>query len=206
MRLAWLVLLASTPAFADREPVRDDIVDIRHGRTPDRRVFLGWTGDGRAVSHLAACGVSDGGGPFCSSQLEVTGRDPHVLLEAECPGSCDPYSESFHWSVPTKLAAHAIRRERAALDALGPLQPSAQGTLPAVEVVASACTVDVVVNAHRTPVLSRDCEDARVRDAKLLDVRMSPDHLKLAVRIEVLDQTMEYVDPHDVLVIVDATS
>src|SRR5690349_19590958 len=74
MRLALLLLLASTLAFADQEHVRDDIVDLRHDRWPNRRVFLGWTADNRAVIHVVSCGTYDGSGaPFCSSSLEVFG-------------------------------------------------------------------------------------------------------------------------------------
>lgn len=210
MRLALLVLLGSTPAFADREPVRDDIVDLRHQRTPDRRVFLGWTADGRAVSHLSACGVSDGGGPFCSSQLEVTGEAPRVLLQPECAEPCDPYTEGFHWSVPRTLASRAIRTERTALQALGPLHASTPGPRPAVEVRAKPCAIDVLVGERRITVdtLGAQCisegGDASFRDAKLLGVELSPDLQKLAVRIEVIDQVMEYADPRDLLVVIDA--
>ena len=74
MRFALLVLLASTPALAGHELVRDDIVDLRHDRWPNRRVFLGWTADNRAVIHVVSCGTYDGSdAPFCSSSLEVFG-------------------------------------------------------------------------------------------------------------------------------------
>src|SRR5215510_4428720 len=93
MRLALLLLLASTLAFADHEPVRDDIVDLRHDRWPNRRVFLGWTADNRAVIHVASCGTFDGSGaPFCSSTLEVFGatKQSRTPLLDPTYRQCDP--------------------------------------------------------------------------------------------------------------------
>src|SRR5882724_5311105 len=194
MRLALLLVLASTPAFADREPVRDDIVDIRHDRTPERRVFLGWTGDNRAVSHVANCGVSDIGIPFCSATLEVAhGMLPErtELLTPECAEPCDPLAGSFRWEVPARLARKAIRAERTALAELGQLQPSAHGALPKVTLDASSCRIDVLVGTQRTErALAIDSERCSMgdgneafRDAHVLSVRMSPDRLHLAVTI-----------------------
>src|SRR5437870_4300767 len=101
-------------------PVRDDIVELRHRRTPNPYVFLGWTRDGRAVVHSAACGVNDGGGPFCHSELDVIdgkGTQATKVLEPTC-GKCDPNADDFRWEVSPKLAAQAIRAERDALAAL----------------------------------------------------------------------------------------
>jgi hypothetical protein len=78
------LFLISAPAFADPEPVRDDIVELRHARYPNRMTVLGWTADGRFVVHEASCGTNDGGGDFCSIRLHVTDlvRDDAKLIFA----------------------------------------------------------------------------------------------------------------------------
>ena len=209
MRLAFLLLFTATPAFAGHEPVRDDISAIRHDRTPDRHVFLGWTGDNRAVSHIARCGISDIGIPFCSATLEVA----HGMLPDRTEVLAPESTGGAHWTVPTQLARQAIRAERDALAELGQLQPSAHGPLPKVTLDASSCRIDVLVGTQRTErALAIDGERCSMgdgneafRDAHVLSVRMSPDRLHLAVTIEVLDTINAWTDPMTRTVIVNAS-
>ena len=228
MRFALLILLASTLAFADHEPVRDDIVDLRHDRWPNRRVFLGWTADNRAVIHVVSCGTYDGSGaPFCSSSLEVfgatkrSGRDGAdqfitPLLVPTCR-HCDPDGAGADtpgttWAVSTELASQAIHAERAALDALGTLQPSAVGTLPAVKIGGGICRIDVLVGQRRITGVMKisptDCVanggDSSFRDARIRDVQLSPDRRMLAVTLTVRPRTFEWGDPVDITMVVDA--
>jgi hypothetical protein len=53
------LLAATTVAHAATEPARDDIVDIRHGRMPDRAAALGWTDGGAFVFRRIVCSVQD---------------------------------------------------------------------------------------------------------------------------------------------------
>ena len=220
MRLALLILLASTLAFADHEPVRDDIVDLRHDRSPNRRVFLGWTADNRAVIHVVSCGTYDGSGaPFCSSSLEVfgatkrSGRDGAdkftPLLD---PVRADADSPGPMWAVSTELASKAIHTERAALDALGTLQPSAVGTLPAVKIGGGICRIDVLVGQRRITGVMKisptNCVanggESSFRDARIRDVQLSSDRRMLAVTLTVQPRTLEWGDPVDITMVVDA--
>ena len=229
MRSALLVLLVSTLAFADHEPVRDDIVDLRHDRWPNRRVFLGWTADNRAVIHVVSCGTYDGSGaPFCSSSLEVfsatkrSGKDGRdgtdqftPLLDPTCR-NCESDragadSPGPTWAVSTELASQAIHAERAALDALGTLQPSAVGTLPAVKIGGGICRIDVLVGQRRITGVMKisptDCVadggTSSFRDARIRDVQLSPDHRKLAVTFTVQPRTFEWGNPVDITMVVD---
>lgn len=221
MRRALLLLLTSTPAFADHELVRDDIVDLRHDRWPNRRVFLGWTADSRAVIHVASCGTLDGSGsPFCSSTLEVfgaTNRSGTPLLDPTCK-QCDPDranagSQGPMWAVSTELASRAIHAEREALDALGTLRPSAVRTPPAVKIVGEACRIDVLVGQRRITgvmkVSPMQCVtnggDSSFRTARIRDVQLSPDRRRLAVTLTVEPRTFEWGDPVDITMVVDAT-
>lgn len=225
--VALWVLLTSTLAFADHEPVRDDIVDLRHDRWPNRRVFLGWTADNRAVIHVVSCGTSDGSGaPFCSSSLEVfgatkrSGRDGTArrtpLLDPTCR-HCDPDPASANspgpmWAVSTELASRAIHAERAALDALGALQPSAVGTRPVVKIGGGLCRIDVLVGQRRITGVMKisptSCVanggDSSFRDARIGDVELSPDRRMLAVTLTVQPRTFEWGDPVDITMVVDA--
>lgn len=220
MRRALLLLLASTPAFADHEPVRDDIVDLRHDRWPNRRVFLGWTADNRAVIHVASCGTLDGSGsPFCSATLEVFGatkRSRTPLLDPTCrrcdPDRADAGSSGPMWAVSTELASQAIHAERAALDALGTLQPSAVDTLPAVKIGGEACRIDVLVGQRRITGVMKisptQCVtnggDSSFRKARIRDVQLSPDRRMLAVTLTVEPRTFEWGDPVDITMVVEA--
>ncbi|MBS1123445.1 MAG: hypothetical protein H6Q90_5673 [Deltaproteobacteria bacterium] len=221
MRLAYVILLVfvSTPVFAEHEPVRDDVVDLRHNRLPNRRVFLGWTADGRAVAHVVTCGVNDGGGPFCVSNLEVTGRDKGagksestLVLQPACPDPCAPHGEKFIWTVPTELASQAIRTERAALDRLGALLPSVPNLLPNIEAIGSTCRVDLMVGKRRVPRVAMLSPKECITDggsesfhgARVGAVQMSPDRLTLAVTITIWLKFMEWSDAVDVTKLVDA--
>jgi hypothetical protein len=221
MRLALWILLASTPALADPEPVRDDIVDLRHDRWPNRRVFLGWTADDRAVIHVVSCGTHDGSGaPFCSSSLEVfdatkqSGRDGTEqftpLLDPSCR-RCDADLSGPMWAVSTELASRAIRAERAALDALGPLQPSAVGALPVVKIGGGACRIDVLVGRRRIAGVMKippahcleDGGESSFRNPRIGDVQLSPDRRMLAVTLGVQPRMFEWGDPVDVTMVFD---
>jgi hypothetical protein len=217
--LPLLVLLASTPAFADPEPVRDDIVDLRHDRSPDRRVFLGWTADSRAVIHVVSCGNHDGSGaPFCSATLEVFGATTHsptpVLdpVYNPCDRDRDACSPRPTWLVSTELASRAVRAERAALDALGALQPSAVGARPAVKIGGDHCRVDVLVGARRIAgvlqVPPEQCVTtggvSGIREPRIRDVQLSPDRRLLAVTLTATPRTFEWGDPVDITMVVDA--
>jgi hypothetical protein len=223
MRLALsalLVLLASALAFADHEPVRDDIVDLRHDHWPNRRVFLGWTADNRAVIHVVSCGIYDGSGaPFCSSSLEVfgttkrSGRDgADQFTPVLDPTSADSPGRMWGWAVSTELASQAIHTERAALDALGPLQPSEAGTPPAVKIGGGVCRIDVLVGQRRiTGVMTippTQCVtnggDSSFRNPRIRDVQRSPDRRMLAVTLTVEPRAGEWGSPVDLTIVVDA--
>ena len=220
MRFALSLLLVSTSALAAPELVRDDIVDLRHDRWPNRRVFLGWTADNQAVIHVASCGTFDGSGsPFCSSTLEVFGatEPSRTLLLAPTCRSCDPGSAAVAspdsvWAVSTELAAQAIHAERAALDALGTLQPSGGGTLPAIKIGGEACRIDVLVGQRRITGVMKisptQCVtnggDSSFRKARIRDVQLSSDRRMLAVTLTVEPRTLEWGDPVDITMVVDA--
>jgi hypothetical protein len=211
-RLVVIVLLLSQTAVADPEPVRDDIVDIRHQREPKRRVFLGWTKDNRVAVHVAHC-PETGGAVRCPVWFEVTaGRTTTRtdLFEAVCL-ACET-GDGVAWSVPTALASKAIRAERAALDALGPLQPSAVGPKPKVDVklVADECRVDLVIGKKTlTGVLEESSCLAKggitsYWNAEVFSVEVSPDRSRLAVTIWMRTKTTEWFSDWDQVVIVDA--
>jgi hypothetical protein len=208
MRLAFLLLvLLAHVAHAD-EPVRDDIVDLRHDRWPYRHVLVGWTADDRAVVHAAECFVNDGGGPLCSSRLDVIRTTAVESVPVLQPVYVDP----FMWSVPTELASQAIRTERSALAKLGTLQPSATGPLPQVSVRVHMCDVDVVIGKKRVPAvlaLGHRCDSEGGSDsfqrADVVAVRLSPDRLKIAVTLRVRSKSMEWFGLSDVTKVLDAT-
>jgi hypothetical protein len=212
-----LLLLASTPAFADHEPVRDDIVDLRHQRWPNRRVFLGWTADDKAVIHVVSCGALDGSGsPFCDSALEVFAAEKvaHTELLGPTPdcGPCSPDAKETVWSISTELASQAIHAERAVLDALGTLQASAVGRLPTVKLAGDACRVDVLIDKRRiTGALKLSAAQCMNNDGpsffgkeRIRDLQLSPDHRKLAVTFTVEERGLDSRFPIDVTMVVDA--
>jgi hypothetical protein len=172
------------------------------------------------VIHVASCGTYDGSGsPFCFSTLEVLGgtkssRTP--VLDPTCKW-CDPdragvASPDSAWAVSTELASQAIHAERAALDALGTLQPSAVGTLPMVKLAADACRVDVLVGKRRITgvmkISTAQCithgGNGSFRKARLGEVQLSPDRRKLAVTLTVEPRFFEWGDPVDLTIVVDA--
>jgi hypothetical protein len=206
--ICLLVAAIATPAFADHEPVRDDIVDLRHQRIPNGRVFLGWTADGRAVEHIARCGSAEASGiPECGVWLEVTrqGHDSTRMPLLDPPTRCDlgpPCSDgTFPWTVPTEVASRAIRSERAALAELGPLQPSPAGPAPALTVVKDSCWVHLAAGTpshlHTLAVVvaidKRGCVadggDSSVIAARLTGVQVSPDGGAVAATV--------FVESHD---------
>jgi hypothetical protein len=183
--------------------------------------YLGWTADNKAVIHVASCGTYDGSGsPFCFSTLEVFGgtkssRTP--VLDPTCKW-CDPdragvASPDSAWAVSTELASQAIHAERAALDALGTLQPSAVGTLPAVKIGGEICRIDVLVGQRRITGVMKISPSSCVanggessfRDARIRDVQLSPDRRMLAVTLTVRPRTLEWGDPVDITMVVDAS-
>lgn len=197
---------ATAPLATASEPVREDIVDIRHRRAPNRRTLLGWTADGKAVVHVVACGVNDGGGPFCRSTLDVVGAkrtQSIALLQPTCT-ACDPFDESFAWLVSTELASQAIRTERAALAKLGPLRSSSPEAPPRVAARGDGCSIDLVVEARRVKnvfSLGAECLWAGGNDSwsevEVRDVQLAPDRAAIAVTVRVMAKSMEWRDPAD---------
>lgn len=196
MRLALLFLLLPTFAHAD-EPVRDDIVDLRHQRVPSRRVFVGWTADNQAVVHVADCGTGDGGGAWCTSALEVIGKKKVAIPIMKAEEIADQYSGNFMWGVSSELASKAIRAERAALARLGPLQPSAPSP-PRITASGWECNVDLRIDEHKRTwhALGRHCLFEGGNDsywgATVLDTQLSPDRTLLAVSLRIESKSGEY--------------
>jgi hypothetical protein len=214
IRLVMIVLLLSqtATAIADSEPVREDIVDIRHQREPQRRVVLGWTKDNRIAVHVAHC-PETGGEARCPVWFEVTaGRKTTRtdLFYADCL-KCEG-GDGIPWAVPTELASKAIRAERAAIDALGPLQPSAEGPKPKVEVrmIDDECRVDLVIGKKtlRGVIQESSClpkgGNISYWGAEFYSVEVSPDRSRLAVTIRMRTRAEEYFSDWDKVVIVDA--
>ena len=61
-----IVMLVSTSALAD---IRNDIVDIRAGRNPQRIEVLGWTSDDVAITRTTICAPTENPGTTCSIVL-----------------------------------------------------------------------------------------------------------------------------------------
>jgi hypothetical protein len=201
--LLLLVLLASTAAA---QPVRDDIVDLRHKRQPDRRVVLGWTADDRFVVHVASCGVNDAGGPFCASTLEIVGpraTERIAILAPKCD-PCDPYKDDFRYTISTNEAMQAIRKERAALQRLGPLRASAAVARPAVKLVQDSCQLVLKHGTQRAKFKIDDCLHAggsnSISDAAIASIDTSPDGT-LAVTVAMQLRFMEWTDARTVVLL-----
>jgi hypothetical protein len=133
-----LVVLASLAAVAvsptDAPDARNDIVDIRHGRTPTRHRLLGWTIEGAAVMRDIECDVNDGSGiPFCRATITVAplrGRaKTHVLLDISWPEFKFGCTEACY-PLAYRTALKFIRAEQRVLVALGPLAPAVKQTQP----------------------------------------------------------------------------
>jgi hypothetical protein len=208
--LAVLVGLAATVsvAFADGEPVRDDIVDLRHHRYPAPLRFVGWTGDGRAVLHVAPCGFEDGSGaPSCSASLVVVGADrgerATKVLEPEVDPSVAADGIALPWRVPPAMASRAIHDEAALFAAIGPLAPGAAMPTTALAVTYDSCWVHLAAGApgsRRTiaPVLTigpgaciANGHDLFVKRAGIVDVHASPDGRRLAVTVEIVTVSLD---------------
>lgn len=194
--LVLVLLLTASLAHAD-EPVRDDIVDLRHARVPSRRVLLGWTADNCAVVHVADCGFGDGGGAWCTSTLEVIGARTQVIALLAPEAVVDEYGETARWQVSGELASKAIRAERAALATLGPLQPSAPGA-PHVTAGGGPCRIDLRIGEHKHSwhALGSQClQDGGITTysgATVLDAQLSPDRTWIAVSLRIASRTGEY--------------
>lgn len=199
--------MIASPAFADGEPVRDDIVELRHHRLPEPFRFLGWTADGRAVMHVSQCGFQDASGaPECGAGLDVAEPDgsEHMTSvlepEVDCRPDIDSVCGDFPWRVSTMLASRAIRAEASALASLGPLQASASAATPVITASHTACSVSLVADRRRTiahfvaigPAMCiTNGHDMGIRDVSIVDVHWSPDASKLAIRLAILTNSLD---------------
>jgi hypothetical protein len=215
-RLACMTVLgAATTAYADREPVRDDIVDLRHARSPEPLRFLGWTFDGRAVLHEAHYGFQDAScAPEASSSLVVAASnavsESTGVLAPEVDDGFRWCSDAWPWRVSYTAASRAIRTEAAALASLGSLHPGALAEHPNPTLVHGDCWVHLATGPlghHKTighvfTIGPKACigngHDLVVHDAEIVDIHASPDGHALAVTIDVttlaLDSYGAYVE------------
>jgi len=208
MRSLALVALLSTPAFAAPEPVRDDIVEIRHHRAPNRHTFLGWTGDNRAVSHISVCGMNDGGGWTCESKLEVV-AGVHTTTTGLLAPEYTNDTDAIPFAVSSAAAEKAIRTERATLDALGPLKPSAP-EVPVLFLTSDTCRVHLVAGKRTLGTVLKytpkqcilDGGNDSVHNATLRQVHVSPDHKKLVAIVTVERKSMEWTSDEDFSIVV----
>jgi hypothetical protein len=204
---AAVVVIAST-AHAGPEPVRDDIVELRHGRFPTPLRFLGWTAAARAVLHQARYGLDDAScAPEGSSTLVIVpATGVSVSIDVLLPEVDEriPYcSDAWPWRVPTGLASRAIRTESDALAALGPLQPSAQMPLPVLSLVRGDCWVHLAsgTRGHRRTISRvfvigpKACidngHDLSIHDARIVDIHASPDGTFVAVTVNVTTSSLD---------------
>jgi hypothetical protein len=196
VRTLLVLLLLTTIAHA--QPVRDDIVDVRHQRSPQRRIPLGWTADNRFVVHVADCNSGDGRGPFCMSALELTdagGKTEQITL---FDVSCNPCERS---EITTDLAMTAIRTERDQLRLLGTLTPSPLASKPDVKLTSTSCRLDLRHGKRRLKFeLGDRClfhgGSEAIEWASLLDVTTSPDGGTLAITVVVALRFGEWTNPH----------
>lgn len=115
------LLVALLPAAA-RADARADIVDLRHGRPPTRHELLGWTPSGEAAFRWIVC--SEGGERHCMAAVGAFGvGTERVTTTLDFMGD---------ERLPVGDAIAFIRRERAAIAALGALAPAPAAVLPAV--------------------------------------------------------------------------
>lgn len=167
------------------EPIRDDILDIRHERFPDRRVFLGWTADGRAVMHEAGC-LTQFDVLMCSVTLFAVGADGKrsegiSLLEL-----------NDNFAISTEVASAAIRKERDALARLGPL--AAGTTSPALALTVSVECDGIVLRRRGKPLATladmvcpgdlADAETPTVGNPRIRAVHDSPDGRSFAISVD----------------------
>lgn len=202
------VLAIGFTAYADPEPVRDDIVDLRHGRLPTPLRFLGWTADGRAVLHVAQYAFQDAScAPEGSSTLVIVpAKGTSVSIDVLVPEVNEriPYcSDAWPWRVPTDLASRAIRAESEALAALGPLQPATPTSVPEFSLVRGDCWVHLATGAlGRRRTISRvftigpkacitNGHDLGIHDARIVDVHASPDGRSVAVTVNVTTLSLD---------------
>lgn len=187
-------LTGSSPAPAPA--ARQDIVDLRAGRTPTRHHFVGWADDGSAVARSLVC--SEGGELMCRAQLvraTPIGLDRTKLWSShDYEDEQDPDAETL--SLGRASAIRFIRAERDALAALPPLQPGqAVDTPTAAFGSIGGATTTVTVHARPTyddmdsvrlsvavtgpsgaVVRLRDLtETGRLERSRVLESRLSPD-------------------------------
>ncbi len=141
MRLLLVLLTMTTIAHAD---AREDIVDIRHRRMPNRTAVLGWTAEGAFVLRRTSCIVQDlSDSPSCAVTIDVASRDrtvSHLLFNAtweiDCVEKEMPAAALGCYKIPTADAMKFIAAERELLASLGSLRagtPSlASGTVKAI--------------------------------------------------------------------------
>jgi hypothetical protein len=120
---------------------------------------------------------------------------------------------AFPWRVSTALASRAIHAERAALDGLGPLQPSSSDPAPKVTAVAADCAIDLVIATPsaqrrvRNVVTTDGCEGHNVflrkETVRVLGVHWSPDRSRLAVRFGYETVSLDYYSPEDETIVID---
>lgn len=162
MRLLLVLLTMTSIAHAD---ARDDIVDIRHRRMPNRTAVFGWTDDGAFVLRRTSCVVQDLSDiPSCEVTVDVASRGhtvSHLLFNAtweiDCVEKEKPAAALGCYKIPTADAMEFIAAERELLASLGPFHAGtpttsvlASGTLKAVRYD------DVAADRHRAAlVLSR---------------------------------------------------
>jgi hypothetical protein len=193
VRILALLLLATA---AHAQPVRDDIVDIRHQRSPQRRVVLGWTADNRFVVHVADCSYGDGRRAYCTSALEVTDANGNSEHTALFDLDCNPCEAK---ELPTDVAMIAIRAERDALRQLGNLKPSALASKPTLKMSGTECYLDLRVGTKHVKFdLGTDCingGNSSLWGTQIQNVATSPDGGTLAITLVIDFKTMEWRNP-----------
>ncbi len=127
---AWIVLplLVVSTAHADVESARDDIVDMRKGRMPNRVAALGWTEQGAYVYRETECNWQDVVGmPACHVTIYVADRrrtQAFPLFSAEWSSECaDTASSATCYAITTEAASAFLAAERKVMADLGTLTP-----------------------------------------------------------------------------------
>lgn len=138
---AFAALVAASSARGDVPHAREDIVELRHGRLPNRWIALGWTGSDAFALRDTDCGLQDDSGiPRCAVSIAIadthgTRREPlYGATWGECSGS------GACFAVSGSDAQQFMQRERDVTTALGALTPGvavgrevAGGTLAIVQ-------------------------------------------------------------------------
>ncbi|MCH9687810.1 MAG: hypothetical protein K0V04_40645, partial [Deltaproteobacteria bacterium] len=123
-RLLAAALLVVLPSVASAG-ARQDITDLRHGRTSTRQQFHGWTASGHAVAQSLVC--SEGGELSCFASIEqsIVGTTDRATMLWQSTDTLyvDPDSTDPKGPVSMAEAKAFIRTEAETLDGLGPLEP-----------------------------------------------------------------------------------